>query len=73
MLVLGLPEFELVFDDEGHVIDAQPEDDAYTHTIIEMFMVEANEAVARTFSDLLVASASTGSPRADLPRHRRTP
>lgn len=52
MLVLGLPEFELVFDEEGHVIDAQPEDDAYTHTIIEMFMVEANEAVARTFSDL---------------------
>ncbi|MEE2972551.1 MAG: VacB/RNase II family 3'-5' exoribonuclease [Planctomycetota bacterium] len=52
MLVLGLPEFELVFDDDGRVVDAQPEDDAYTHTIIEMFMVEANEAVARTFADL---------------------
>ncbi len=52
MLVLGLPEFELVFDEEGHVVDAQPEDDAFTHTIIEMFMVEANEAVARVFSDL---------------------
>ncbi|MBC02646.1 MAG: hypothetical protein CMJ34_04995 [Phycisphaerae bacterium] len=60
MLVLGLPEFELVFDDDGHVIDAQPEDDAFTHTIIEMFMVEANEAVARTFADL------------DLPLIRRT-
>ncbi|MCP4834327.1 MAG: VacB/RNase II family 3'-5' exoribonuclease [Phycisphaera sp.] len=60
MLVLGLPEFELVFDDDGRVVDAQPEDDAYTHTIIEMFMVEANEAVARTFADL------------DLPLIRRT-
>jgi ribonuclease R len=52
MLVLEMPEFELVFDDEGHVVDAQPEDDAFTHTIIEMFMVEANEAVGRTFADL---------------------
>ncbi|MEC8320878.1 MAG: VacB/RNase II family 3'-5' exoribonuclease [Planctomycetota bacterium] len=52
MLVLGLPEFELDFDDDGHVVDAQPEDGSYTHTIIEMFMVEANEAVARTFADL---------------------
>ena len=52
MFVLAMPEFELVFDDDGHVIDAQPEDNAFTHTIIEMFMVEANEAVARTFADL---------------------
>ena len=52
MLVLGLPEFELVFDEDGRVVDAHPEDDAFTHTIIEMFMVEANEAVARTFSGL---------------------
>jgi ribonuclease R len=54
MIVLDLPETELIFDDEGHVIDAVPEDDAYTHKLIEMFMVEANEAVARTFSDLMV-------------------
>lgn len=49
MIVLNLPEAELVFDDEGRVVDAVPEDDAYTHTIIEMFMVEANEASARLF------------------------
>ncbi|MBT8484026.1 MAG: VacB/RNase II family 3'-5' exoribonuclease [Phycisphaerales bacterium] len=49
MIVLNLPEVELVFDDDGHVIDAVPEDDAFTHTLIEMFMVEANEAVARLF------------------------
>ncbi|MCA9296018.1 MAG: RNB domain-containing ribonuclease, partial [Phycisphaerales bacterium] len=39
MITLNLPEIELVFDDDGHVIDAVPEDDAFTHTIIEMFMV----------------------------------
>jgi len=49
-----LPEVELVFDDDGHVIDAVPEDNAYTHTIIEMFMVEANEAIARMFDALRV-------------------
>jgi ribonuclease R len=32
------------------VIDAHPADDSFTHTIIEMFMVEANEAVARTLA-----------------------
>ena len=52
MIVLGLPEVELVFDDSGRVIDAEPEDDAFTHTIIEMCMVEANEAAARLFARL---------------------
>jgi ribonuclease R len=54
MIVLNLPQVELVFDDEGHVVDAQPEDNAFTHTIIEMFMVEASEALARTFDALHV-------------------
>ncbi len=49
MIVLGLPEVELIFDDSGRVVDAEPEDDAFTHTLIEMFMVEANEAAARLF------------------------
>jgi ribonuclease R len=52
MIVLGLPEVDLVYDDAGHVIDAEPEDDAYTHTLIEMFMVEANEAAARLFHEM---------------------
>jgi ribonuclease R len=55
MIVLDLPEVELVFDDSGRVVDAQPEDDAYTHKLIEMFMVEANEAAARLFHRLDVA------------------
>ena len=54
MIVLGLPAVELVFDETGRVVDAVPEDDAFTHKIIEMFMVEANEAAARAFSALEV-------------------
>ncbi len=51
MLVLDLPEVELVRDDEGRVVDVTPADRSYSHTIIEMFMVEANEAVARVLAD----------------------
>ncbi len=54
MIHLDLPDVELIFNEEGHVVDAQPEDDSYTHTLIEMCMVEANEAVARLFEDLEV-------------------
>jgi ribonuclease R len=46
MIHLDLPEIELVFDKSGQVADAHPADDSYPHTIIEMFMVEANDAVA---------------------------
>ncbi len=55
MLVLDLPDSELVHDDDGHVIDVVPADTSYTHTMIEMFMVEANEAVARLLHDTSVA------------------
>ena len=47
MLELDLPETELVYDDSGNVTDVKPADDSFSHKIIEMFMVEANEAVAR--------------------------
>ncbi len=52
MIHLDLPEVELIFNDEGRVIDAEPEDDAFTHTIIEMFMVEANESLAKLFESV---------------------
>jgi len=52
MLQLELPEIEPVFDEAGRLTDVVPADDAYTHRIIEMFMVEANEAVARLFDKL---------------------
>jgi ribonuclease R len=46
MIHLDLPETELVMDKSGRVEDAHPAETSYPHTIIEMFMVEANEAVA---------------------------
>ncbi|MHC5082783.1 MAG: ribonuclease R family protein, partial [Planctomycetota bacterium] len=46
MLHLDLPDTELIYDESGQVVDAEPADDCYPHTMIEMFMVEANEAVA---------------------------
>jgi len=46
MIHLDLLETELVLDESGRVVDANPADNSYPHTIIEMFMVEANEAVA---------------------------
>ncbi|MFC1677101.1 ribonuclease R [Planctomycetota bacterium] len=46
MLHLDLPETELIMDKAGRVVDACPADDSYPHTMIEMFMVEANDAVA---------------------------
>ena len=52
MLQLDLPEVELVFDESHRLVDAVPSDDSYTHTMIEMFMVEANEAVAALFNRL---------------------
>jgi len=54
MIHLALPEMELVMDKSGRVIDAHPADDSYPHTIIEMFMVEANEAVASLLDRLNV-------------------
>ena len=52
MIHLDLPAVELEFDDNNRVIGAGPTDDSYTHTIIEMFMVEANEAAASLLTKL---------------------
>ncbi len=54
MIHLELPDVVLIYDDEGRVKDAEREDDAFTHTLIEMFMVEANEVLARLFARLHV-------------------
>jgi len=55
MLHLDLPETELVLDKSGRVVDACPADDSYPHTMIEMFMVEANEAVASLIDGLNIS------------------
>ena len=54
MIVLELPEVELILDDNDELIDVKPEDTSFSHTIIEMFMVEANEAVAELLTNLNV-------------------
>jgi ribonuclease R len=54
MITLDLPEVVLVYNERGNVVDAEREDDAFTHRLIEMFMVEANEVLARLFEDLNV-------------------
>jgi len=54
MLELDLPETELIFDKDGKVIDACPAENSYPHKMIEMFMVEANEAVASLLDRLQV-------------------
>ncbi|MCX5675561.1 MAG: VacB/RNase II family 3'-5' exoribonuclease, partial [Planctomycetota bacterium] len=46
-LELDLPKVDLEFNEDGRVVAAHPEDTSFSHKIIEMFMVEANEAVAR--------------------------
>src|ERR1051325_9323408 len=51
-LVLELPEVELVLDEDGKVVGTKAEDTSFTHALIEMFMVEANEAVARLFDSI---------------------
>ncbi len=64
-LVLNLPRMELKLNDEGKIIDAVPEDDSFTHTLIEMFMVEANESVARLLDVLQVPFLRRTHPEPD--------
>lgn len=66
MLHLDLPETELVMDKSGRVVDAHPADDSYPHTIIEMFMVEANEAVASLLDRLNIAFMRRIHPEPDV-------
>jgi len=66
MLVLDLPEVELVLDDDGRPVSAQPADTSFSHTIIEMFMVEGNEAVARTLNGAGVPFLRRVHPDPDL-------
>jgi ribonuclease R len=65
-IVLELPEVELVLDDNRKVIGTEPEDESFTHTLIEMFMVEANEAVARLLDSIDVPFLRRIHPDPDL-------
>lgn len=65
MIVLDLPDVRLILDADGKVIDAEPEDTSFSHTIIEMFMVEANEAAARLLHGLNVGYLRRIHPKPD--------
>jgi len=66
MIHLDLPEIELVMDKQHRVVDAHPADDSYPHTIIEMFMVEANEAVASLLDSVGVEFMRRIHPEPDM-------
>ncbi|MHC4649140.1 MAG: RNB domain-containing ribonuclease, partial [Planctomycetota bacterium] len=65
MIHLDLPETDLVMDKSGRVVDACPADDSYPHTMIEMFMVEANEAAASLLDRLNVSFMRRVHPEPD--------
>lgn len=65
-IVLDLPTVDLKLDEEGKVVDAVPEDESFTHTLIEMFMVEANEAVARLLDSMDVPFLRRTHPEPEL-------
>jgi len=66
MLHLDLPETELIMDKSGRVTDARPADNSYPHTMIEMFMVEANEAIASLLDKLNVPFMRRIHPEPDV-------
>ncbi len=70
-IVLTLPEVELKLDENGKVIDAVPEDESFTHTLIEMFMVEANESVARLLDGLDVPFLRRTHPEPEMQSHEK--
>ncbi|MCP4257740.1 MAG: ribonuclease R [Planctomycetes bacterium] len=66
MIHLDLPEMELVMDKSGRVVGAHPADNSYPHTIIEMFMVEANDAVASLLDRLNIPFIRRIHPEPDV-------
>jgi ribonuclease R len=64
-LVLDLPEVELILNDNGLPTSVEPADQSFSHTIIEMFMVEANEVVAECFAAAGVPSLRRVHPAPD--------
>lgn len=66
MLQLEMPTCELVTDESGQVTGVQPEDTSYPHTIIEMFMVEANVAAASLLDRLCIPFMRRIHPEPDL-------
>ncbi len=70
-IVLNLPEVDLVLDENGKVVGTKAEDQSFTHTLIEMFMVEANEAVARLLDSIGVPFLRRIHPEPELANAER--
>ncbi len=66
MIHLDLHETDIEFDASGQMIDAHPAEDSYPHTIIEMFMVEANEAAASLLDRLTIPCMRRVHPDPDV-------
>lgn len=71
MLQLQTFTSEVVMDGDGQVIGVQPEDTSYPHTIIEMFMVEANVAVATLLDRYCIPFMRRIHPEPDAAAFRR--
>jgi len=71
MLQLQTFTSEVVMDGSGQVIGVQPEDTSYPHTIIEMFMVEANVAVATLLDRYCIPFMRRIHPEPDAAAFRR--
>lgn len=65
MIHLDLRETDIVFNDSGEIVDALPAENSFPHTIIEMFMVEANEAAATLLDRLNIAFVRRVHPEPD--------
>jgi ribonuclease R len=52
MISLSLPSVEIKLDADGNARDTEIADTSFSHTLIEMFMVEANDSACRLFSRL---------------------
>jgi ribonuclease R len=71
MLQLQTFASEVVMDEDGQVVGVQPEDTSYPHTIIEMFMVEANVAVAMLLDRYCIPFMRRIHPEPDSAAFRR--
>ncbi len=71
MLQLEMNEIELLRDDSGAMVGVKPKDSSGAHRLIEMFMIEANVAVATLLDRYCVPFMRRvhGQPKATALRH----
>ncbi len=70
-LHLDLREVHLLFDEQHRIRGAEPATHNFAHTIIEMFMIEANEAVAALFAELKIPIIRRNHPQPDTARYEQ--